>query len=585
MIPSIIESPRRPTAQVTFSDGRTFEGPVGTQLLEFVRAAYPQPRAPIVGALIDGKPQELSFTIHRDCDAIPIDTTTSDGMRIYHRSVTFILVVAVHELFPEARVLVDYSVALGGFFCLVEGREPFGPPELEAIEQRMREIVAADEPITKQYIPVAEAQRMFADQGYHDKVRLLAYAERDEVPVYELRGVCDYFYGPMMARTGEITCFALEYVAPGFVLRLPRQRDPTRLTPQRDYPKLTRVFDQYGRWLRILGIDNMAALNAALEDENELCMTILVAEALHEKHISDIADGIVQHNDRVRLVLVAGPSSSGKTTFSRRLAIQLTVNEAKPLAISLDDYFKDRENTPLDEQGNYDFESLEAIDLELLNAQLLDLMAGKPVCLPHYDFGTGRMTFCEPVQPPKDAIIILEGIHGLNPALVQRLPEAAIYRIYVSALTQLNLDHHNRIPTTDTRLLRRIVRDSQFRGYQARETIARWESVRRGEERYIFPYQENADVMFNSALAYELAALKPLAEPLLLRVQPGTMEYTEAQRLLAFLEWVRPCGPKFIPANSILREFIGSLVLENLGPLRPSSSEAHLLNRGNPIVD
>jgi len=554
----------RTTAQITLPDGRIFEAPVGTPLGEYLDAAYPDAKAPIAAALVNRSLEELSYAIGRDSEVVPIDITTSDGMRIYHRSVTFLLVVAMRELYPEARVQVDYSVTLGGFYCEVQGREPLTPAELEALERRMHEIVAADEVITKTYMSVRDAQRMFAEQGYLDKVKLLDYAEEPQLPVYELRGVRDYFYGYMLPSTGKIICFGVQHVPPGFVLRLPRRYDPTRLTRHRDYPKLTRVFREYGRWLRILDVGDIASLNA-VADTDELRKVILVAEALHEKHISGIAEEILRRSERVRLVLIAGPSSSGKTTFARRLAIQLMAVGLHPFAIGLDDYFLDRERTPRDDEGNYDFEALEAIDLELFNTQLADLIAGREVRLPRYDFrkGTGRLG--EPIRPPEDAIIIVEGIHGMNPDLVRDLPEESIYRIYVSALTQLNVDHHNRVPTTDTRLLRRLVRDAQFRGYTAQQTIKRWESVRRGEERYIFPYQENADAMFNSALVYELGVLKPLAEPLLLRVPWGTMEYIEARRLLAFLRWVRPCTADYVPRNSILREFISGSILRDCG--------------------
>ncbi len=555
----------RSTVQITLPDGHSWEGPVGTTLQEFVAATCSDCPAPIVAALVNGSLRELTTRVSRDCDVVPIDMTTSDGMRIFHRSLTFLLVVAFHEVYPEARVTVDFSVTLGGFFCLVEGREPLNAEQLQAVEQRMREIVAADEPIVREEMALQKALEMFAAQGDDSKVRLMRYADTDHVTVYRLRGVRDYFYGYMMPSTGQMTCFALQLVPPGFVLRLPRRQDPNRLTPHRDYPKLTRVFHEYGRWLDILGIGDVGALNSVMEGEGKR-KAILVAEALHEKNISDIADDIVRNHERVRMVFIAGPSSSGKTTFTRRLAIQLMVNGLRPYALGLDDYFVDRERTPRDEFGEYDFESLGAIDLELFSQQLLDLTAGRSVSPARYDFQTGRSLRGEPVQLPPDTIFLIEGIHGINPALVERLGSEGIYRVYISALTQLNIDHHNRIPTTDTRLLRRIVRDAQFRGYTARDTIQRWESVRRGEERYIFPYQENADVMFNSALAYELAVIKPFAEPLLLRVPRGTMEYIEARRLLAFLRWVLPCTAEYVPDNSLLREFIGGSILQDFTP-------------------
>jgi uridine kinase len=560
--PTTLVHPAEPRTcvQVRLSDGRIFAGPVGTPLHAFMRAAYPEATPPVVAALVDGDLVELCYPVTKDVDVQPIDTAMNDGTRIYQRSLTFLLVVAVRELFPEAHLTVDHSVTLGGFFCQVTGREAFSQAEIEAIQRRMEAIVAADEPIAKERMPVAEAQAMFAAQGYDDKVRLLAYREQPEIAVYNLRGVRDYFYGYMMPSTGALRWFSLEPYPPGLLLRMPRRHEPAALPPGRDYPKLMAVFREYGHWLHILGVEDMGSLNQAVE-AGRMRELVLVSEALHERDIADIANSIAGREPRPRLVLVAGPSSSGKTTFARRLAIQLKVNGLRPFALGLDDYFVDREHTPRDEHGEYDFEALEAINRELFVEQLLALMEGRAVRVPRYDFIQGKSTLGDEVRLPEDAIIIVEGIHGLNPNLVPGIPPELVYRVYISALTQLNIDHHNRVPTTDLRLLRRMVRDAATRGYSARDTIERGESVRRGEERNIFPYQENCDVMFNSALAYELAVLKPLAEPLLLRVPRGSLEAIEARRLLAFLRWVRPAGAEHVPENSLLREFIGGSIL------------------------
>jgi uridine kinase len=498
----------------------------------------------------------------RDAQVRPVDTAANDGMRVYQRSVLFTLVVALRELFPNVRVLVDHSVTMGGFFCQIEGRELFTASELATVEQRMREIVAADEPIEKGRVSTQEAVAHFAAQGYEDKVRLLGYRQEPDLPIYALRGVRDYFYGFMAPSTGCLRWFSLESYPPGFILRLPRRRRPADLPPRRDHPKLMRVFREYGRWLGILGIEDVGALNQKVRD-GHMREAILISEALHEKRIVDIADEIMTRSGRVRLVLIAGPSSSGKTTFARRLAIQLYVHGLTPFALGLDDYFVPREMTPRDESGEYDFEALEAVNVPLFNQHLQQLMAGETVRLPHYDFQLGRSVEGQEASLTSDTVIIVEGIHGLNPELVTGIPTNALYRIYVSALTQLNIDHHNRVPTTDGRLLRRIVRDDRYRGYSATDTINRWESVRRGEERWIFPFQEYADVMFNSALAYEMSVLKPYAEPLLLRVPRGTEAAMEARRLLAFLRWVAPSEADLVPDNSLLREFIGGSILQD----------------------
>jgi uridine kinase len=332
------------------------------------------------------------------------------------------------------------------------------------------------------------------------------------------------------------------------------------LQPVVDYPKLVSVFREYGHWMEVMGVSDVGCLNDAITGERAREI-VLVSEALHEQRIAHIADEIATRQGKVRLVLVAGPSSSGKTTFSKRLSIQLLAHGLRPFALELDNYFVDRAKTPRDESGEYDFEHLGALDLALFEDHLLRLLSGEEVNMPRFDFKSGRREVGQRARLQSDHIIIVEGIHGLNPDLVPHIPREVTYRIYVSALTQLNIDKHNRVPTTDTRLIRRIVRDAQYRGYAARQTIGRWESVRRGEKRWIFPFQEHADVMFNSALVYELSVLKPFAEPLLLQVEHGTRAHVEAKRLLAFLEWFEPLAPDLVPDNSILLEFVGGSIL------------------------
>jgi uridine kinase len=365
--------------------------------------------------------------------------------------------------------------------------------------------------------------------------------------------------------TGYLKYFAVRNYPPGFLLQFPNRRRPVSLEPIKHSPKITAVFREYGQWLDLLGVPDTGSLNQdfAASRSREI---VLVAEALHAQKIAEIATTIVRHPERIRLVTIAGPSSSGKTTFARRLTIQLLANGLRPFPLSLDDYFVSREETPRDENGNYDYECIDALDLELFNKHLLALTQGATVTLPRYNFQTGEREVGHTVQLSANHILLIEGIHGLNPNLVTQIPREQIFRIYISALTQLKLDRLNRVATSDTRLLRRIVRDARTRGYTARETIARWESVRRGEERNIFPYQEQADVMFNSALVYELSLLKPFAEPLLRQAEPGVPEYVEARRLLTFLEWFHPCDAALVPEDSILREFIGGSVLSDFVP-------------------
>lgn len=555
----------RKTAQVRFPDGQTFEAPVGTSVEEYFKAALDDGRVPFIAALVNGDLRELTYSLHVDARVDPIFLSDSDGVRIYRRSLSFLLVATVRELFPEAQIFVDHTLPFGGFFCQVEGREPFSREELEQIEARMRQIVAEDTPITREPVSLDEAAQMFRDRGEVEKVQLLTRRQKGYLSLYSLGGTRDYFHGYMVPSTGYLRYFALHPWPPGFVLQYPRRHRPTELLPIGDYPQLTAIFREYGEWLRLLGVESVSELNDAVAN-GRIREIILVSEALHEQRIAQIADLIARYRNELRLVLIAGPSAAGKTTFSKRLSIQLLAHGIRPFPLELDNYFVDREKTPRDELGQYDFEALEALDLPLFNQHLLDLMRGEAVQLPHFNFKTGRREAGKTVQLGPDHVIIVEGIHGLNPQLVLSIPRERTFRIYISALTQLNIDRHNRVPTTDTRLIRRIVRDAIYRGYTAEQTLNRWESVRRGEKRHIFPHQEHADMMFNSALVYELAVLKPLAEPLLLQVEPSSPRRVEVKRLLAFLQWFEPCAPDMIPDNSILREFIGGSILRDYTP-------------------
>ncbi len=563
MPPAIHPAQPRDTAQVWLDDGRVFEGPIGTPLEEFIRVIGSDPQAPTVAALIDNELRELTYRVEKDVEVSPITMGQSDGFRIYRRSLSFLLVTAVHELFPKTTVYVDHSLTFGGYFCQVQGREAFSEEELAQIEARMWEIVRADEPILKTRVPLNEAIALLEARGDDDKVRLLDRRRKAYLTLYELRGFRDYFHGYMVPSTGYLTVFGLQAYAPGFILRFPRKAPSMELQPFVDYPKLVGIFREYGEWMDLMGVRDVGCLNEVIAGER-VREVVLVAEALHEQRVARIAEEITSRQGQgVRLVLIAGPSSSGKTTFSRRLSIQLLANGRRPFALELDSYFVDREKTPRDEQGEFDFEALGALDVALFNQDLLRLLNGEQVTLPRYNFVTGLREVGQTVRLQPDHIVIIEGIHGLNPDLVPHIPPELTYRTYVSALTQLNIDKHNRVPTTDTRLIRRIVRDAAYRGYTAEQTIDRWGSVRNGEKRWIFPYQEHADVMFNSALVYELAVLKPFAEPLLRQVEPGTRAYVEAKRLLAFLEWFEPLAPDLVPDNSILREFVGGSILQD----------------------
>jgi uridine kinase len=563
----IRDVPSRETVQIHLPTGRVLEGPRGTQLETFLRELS-EPEAPIVGAIVNWELRELTYPIEMDSHVRLVTMAEPDGMRIYRRSLTFLLAVAFEELFPDAKLYVEHSVSSGGYFCQVSERDSLSEEELDRLETHMRQLVEEDILFAKSQVAIDKAIAYFEEKGHKDKARLLAHRRKPYLVLYQVRGVRDYYHGYMVPSTGYLKWFRLDKISDGFTLCFPRRHWPTELQQPPEYPVLLSTFRLYGDWLKTLGISSVGALNDAIISGRSREI-ILVSEALHEHRIAEIATHIKENQDKFRLVLVAGPSSSGKTTFSKRLSVQLIALGLSPFPIELDHYFVDREKSPLDENGQLDYEALEALDLDRLNQDLNKLIAGEEVQLPRYNFKTGRQEVGDLVHLRSDHIIILEGIHGLNPDLLPHISTEQTFRIYASALTQLNLDSHNRVSTTDTRLIRRIVRDAEQRGYSAVETIQRWESVRRGEKRYIFPYQENADIMFNSALAYELSALAPLAEPLLRQVPFRSEEHIEAKRLLTLLEWLLPLDTELIPDNSILREFIGGSILRQFVPWQP----------------
>jgi uridine kinase len=543
-------------------DGRAFSGPRGAVVGEFLKAAEHPGDAPLVAAVVNGDLRELTYPIEIEARVQPVTLAHTDGSRIYRRSLTFLLEMVFSELFPEATLTIDHSLSFGGYYCQVSGRGPLTQAELQSLRSHMQRLIQADLPFERLEVPLDEAIEYFRSRGYADKVHLLAYRKKDYLTLYRLGQRMDYHHGYMVPSTGFLKLYDLYGTEGGFTLRFPRHNSPTELVPVPEYPKLLNAFRQYGDWLQRLGIDNVGSLNDAIQAGrgHEI---ILVSEAFHEQNLSDLARQIAARREQTRAVLISGPSSSGKTTFSRRLTVQLLALGISPFPLELDNYFVDRERTPLGPDGRPDFESIDALDLNLLADHLPRLIRGERVQLPRFNFISGLREPGDVIQLRPDQMILLEGIHGSNPRLIPDSLSGQAFSIYVSALTQLNLDRHNRVSTTDTRLVRRIVRDARERGYSAVQTISRWESVRDGEKLHIFPHQENADVMFNSALAYELSALKPLAEPLLRQVPYGTPEYIEAKRLLAFLEWFLPLDLDLIPETSIVREFVGGSILQD----------------------
>ena len=515
---------------------------------------------PIVAAIIRNTLRDLHYRLDVDCEVEMVDTSTENGLRIYRRSASFLLIKACRDLFPQRTLMIKHTLS-NGLYCEFLG-ETTTDNEIEQIQEQMRKIVVRDLPINKYLIENEEARRIFAGQGQDDKVKLLRYRDKEAAHVYELDGFKEYFYGYMVYRTGILDKFKLLYLSPGMILRTPEKDDINLLKPYHEQKKLAIIHQEAKDWAEMLHVPHLAALNEIIT-KGDIDDIIRVNEALHEKKIAYIADSIC-NNPAIRLVLIAGPSSSGKTTFAQRLLIQLRVNGRRPVSVSLDNYFVDRSRTPLDENGDFDFEALQALDLDLFNEHLTRLINGEEVEIPVYNFKTGiSENRGVKIKVPPGEPIIIEGIHGLNERLTWRIPAVNKFKIYISALTQLNVDYSNRIPTTDSRLIRRIIRDSRTRGYSALNTIKCWPSVRRGEEKNIFPFQENADVMFNSSLVYELSVLKLYVEPLLEAIGNEHPEHVEASRLLRFLSYFRVIPSTNIPANSILREFIGGSWFEH----------------------
>ena len=533
--------------------------PEGSSLLDIYNDFNLQMPYGPVSAKVNNKVESLDFRVYYNKDIEYLDITSASGMRTYVRSLCFVLVKAVEELYPEGSISLEHPVSKG-YFCKLHLDRTIGLDDVMRIKQKMQEIIHDDIPYLRMECHTEEVVRLFRQRGMLDKAKLLETSGQLYSYYYRLGDTIDYYYGSLVPSTGYLRLFDIVKYYDGLLLRIPSRRNPQKLEELVKQEKMLEVFQEYHRWNQILGISTVGDFNIACNNGHATDL-INVSEALQEKKIAHIADEIThrsENGERVKLVLISGPSSSGKTTFSKRLSIQLMTNGMKPYPISLDDYFVNREDTPLDEEGKHDFESLYALDLPFFEEQLKALLAGEEVELPRFNFTTGKREMSgNKLRIHENMVLILEGIHALNPALTPNIPAANKYKIYVSALTTILLDNHNYIPTTDNRLLRRIIRDYKYRNYSAEETIARWPSVRAGEDKWIFPYQEYADAMFNSALLFELAVLKDNVEPILRKVPNNCPEYSEAHRLLRFLSYFTSVQDKELPPTSLLREFLG----------------------------
>lgn len=541
--------------QLKLKNGENIQVKKGSSIAEIIDENSMEKNIPVVLAKVGEDICELAHIIDGENSLEPLDISSNIGMRTYARTLQFVLIKAVLNLFPEARISIEHSLSKG-LYCEVSKDTPLTEEDLRKVKESMKQIIGRNSRINKIALKREEAIKIFEDYKMEDKVRLLRHVKADEVKLYELEGRYDYFYGPMAYSTGVIEVFDLMYYEPGFILRYPTESNPKEISEFVEHKKLAKIFKETEEWGKILEVGDVGSLNDKVES-GEVYNIIRVSEALHEKKTAYIADMIHEKED-VKLVLIAGPSSSGKTTFAKRLGIQLRVNGLMPIPLGLDDYFIDREKTPKDEFGEYDFESINALDLELFNKHLISILEGEEVEIPSYNFITGKREWQgHKVKLPENGVLIVEGIHGLNEMLTSSIPTNKKFKIYISALTQLNLDDHNRIATTDVRIIRRIVRDSLFRGYSAEDTLNMWPSIRRGEEKNIFVFQENADVMFNSTLVYELCVLRQYALKELNKITPSSSIYHEASRLKSFLNFFKDVDVKHVPDNSILREFVG----------------------------
>ncbi|MFA9397500.1 MAG: nucleoside kinase [Clostridiaceae bacterium] len=541
--------------KLILENGETLEVEKGIIIKKVIDDNLSSEKKSAILARLNGKVVELTTPIMEDGKLEVINLSDKMAHGSYVRTLQFILIRAVHDILPSATITLEHSLNKG-LFGEIHKEDDLTEKDIEKIKIRMKEIISEDIPIRKVAVTKEEALKIFKEYNMDDKIRLIKNVSSKKLKLYELQGRYDYFYGSMAYSTGSINLFDLILYKPGFILLFPHEDDIDNLPKKKDDKKLAQVFYETEKWGNILGVPDVGSLNEKVLD-NDIIDIIRVQEAFHEKKIAYIADTIASR-EKARIILIAGPSSSGKTTFAKRLGIQLRVNGLIPYYISLDDYFVDRAHTPKDEKGDYDFESIEALDLKLFNENLTDILLEKQVKIPEYDFKSGtRKWNGKMIELPKNGVLIIEGIHGLNEKLTSKIPRQNKFKIYISALTQLNLDNHNRIATTDVRIIRRIVRDSLSRGYGAEDTLKMWDSIKRGEKKNIFIYQEEADLMFNSSLVYELCILKKYALNELMKIDSTSSVYYEALRLKSFLNFFKEVDKDIVPENSILREFTG----------------------------
>jgi uridine kinase len=545
------------TISVTIAGGETRQVPVGTCVGNLASTTESPAGLPWIAAIVNNDVVSLTYPLSVDSTARFVAMDDPHGWRVYRRSLCFLLARAVRELYPEARYALEHSFG-GGLYCSFSlgGATGISRDQLRSIELKMRELVVCNEPILRRKIAYAEAVRRFSESGQQDRLNLLRFRNPPHLVVHICGEFWDLAHGPLAQSTGMLNRFHLIPYPPGFVLYMPERETPFEILPFEDQPHLFRILQEHKEWGRTVGVATVGRLNEIVAAD-ELGGFIRIAEAFHEKKIAQIADRIATGAHRIKIVLIAGPSSAGKTTFAKRLTTQLMVNGLRPQTLTMDDYFVSPDRNPRDADGNLDYEHIEALDLALLNEHLQCLGEGREVELPRFNFQTKEREHGKRIRLAEDQILIVEGIHGLNPRLTAAVPPEVKFRIYVSALTQLSVDSGNRISTTDNRLMRRMVRDRKYRGHSALATLRLWPSVRAGEKRWIFPFQREADAAFNSALDYELAVLKPLVEPLLMEVKPTDPEYAEARRMSEFLLNFLAASGRDVPGTSILREYIG----------------------------